>query len=159
MSCERLPQLSDGFDERQTQAVGSFWYPEEELGMQTLHIPDDNERYVHGSINNVALHSLLLIIPQDSSMDSVRTESGEQDGSHITSHETEACLNPSIRKSTAAVQATMTQEQSRRSQDDYARLFGAGEAPDEQPTTTRRELWSYYLYYNGKHVFVCQRDC
>jgi len=31
----------------------------------------------------------------------------------------------------------------------YARLFGADEDAFDQPTTTRKELWSYYLYYNG----------
>lgn len=31
---------------------------------------------------------------------------------------------------------------------DFERLFRAEESY-EQPTTTRRELWSYYLYYNG----------
>ncbi|KAJ0426052.1 hypothetical protein BJY00DRAFT_272816 [Aspergillus carlsbadensis] len=32
--------------------------------------------------------------------------------------------------------------------EEYERLFGA-ENPRDAPTTTRRELWSYYLYYNG----------
>lgn len=31
----------------------------------------------------------------------------------------------------------------------YAQLFGADEDAFDQPTTTRKELWSYYLYYNG----------
>lgn len=31
----------------------------------------------------------------------------------------------------------------------YEQLFGAGEDAFEQPTTTRKELWSYYLYYNA----------
>ncbi|KAI5782573.1 autophagy-related protein 22-like protein [Geopyxis carbonaria] len=31
----------------------------------------------------------------------------------------------------------------------YERLFAATEDAYPQPTTTRRELWSYYLYYNG----------
>jgi len=31
----------------------------------------------------------------------------------------------------------------------YARLFGVDEESFDRPTTTRRELWSYYLYYNG----------
>ncbi|KAL1301955.1 hypothetical protein AAFC00_002411 [Neodothiora populina] len=31
----------------------------------------------------------------------------------------------------------------------YARLFGADEDAFGQPTTSRKELWSYYLYYNG----------
>lgn len=89
-------------------------------------------------------------------MDSAMTDSGDQVDSAAISHETEACLGPNVRKSTAAIQATMTQQQSQGSQDDYTRLFGDGEPPDEQPTTTRKELWSYYLYYNGK--FVCQCD-
>lgn len=32
---------------------------------------------------------------------------------------------------------------------EFERLFGVDEDAYEQPTTTRRELWSYYLYYNG----------
>jgi hypothetical protein len=28
----------------------------------------------------------------------------------------------------------------------YEQLFGADEAAFPQPTTTRKELWSYYLY-------------
>ncbi|KAI9830541.1 MAG: hypothetical protein M1819_005499 [Sarea resinae] len=31
----------------------------------------------------------------------------------------------------------------------YQHLFGADEDAFDQPTTTRKELWSYYLYYNG----------
>ncbi|KAH8682961.1 autophagy-related protein 22-like protein [Tricladium varicosporioides] len=31
----------------------------------------------------------------------------------------------------------------------YEKLFGADEDSFDQPTTTRKELWSYYLYYNG----------
>lgn len=34
--------------------------------------------------------------------------------------------------------------------EEYERLFGVDEDAYEQPTTTRRELWSYYLYYNGE---------
>lgn len=34
--------------------------------------------------------------------------------------------------------------------EEYERLFGVDEEAYEQPTTTRKELWSYYLYYNGK---------
>ena len=33
--------------------------------------------------------------------------------------------------------------------DEYEQLFGVDEDAYEQPTTTRKELWSYYLYYNG----------
>lgn len=34
--------------------------------------------------------------------------------------------------------------------EEYERLFAVDEDAYEQPTTTRKELWSYYLYYNGK---------
>ncbi|THC92812.1 hypothetical protein EYZ11_007714 [Aspergillus tanneri] len=48
-----------------------------------------------------------------------------------------------------AVQGKMQQEQPCHSvQADFERLFRAEES-SEQPTTVRRELWSYYLYYNG----------
>lgn len=30
----------------------------------------------------------------------------------------------------------------------YEQLFGADEDAFDQPTTTKKELWSYYLYYN-----------
>jgi hypothetical protein len=30
----------------------------------------------------------------------------------------------------------------------YEQLFGADEDAFDQPTTSRKELWSYYLYYN-----------
>lgn len=33
--------------------------------------------------------------------------------------------------------------------EEYVRLFAVDEDAYEQPTTTRKELWSYYLYYNG----------
>lgn len=36
---------------------------------------------------------------------------------------------------------------------EYEQLFGVDEDAYEQPTTTRKELWSYYLYYNGS-VFL-----
>jgi hypothetical protein len=34
--------------------------------------------------------------------------------------------------------------------EEYEQLFGVDEDAYEQPTTTRKELWAYYLYYNGK---------
>ncbi|KAL4785679.1 autophagy-related protein 22-like protein [Aspergillus varians] len=40
-------------------------------------------------------------------------------------------------------------ERSEAGQDEFNRLFGVQEDPIHAPTTTRRELWSYYLYYNG----------
>lgn len=39
--------------------------------------------------------------------------------------------------------------QPRDTQQEYERLFGVDEDAYDQPTTTRKELWSYYLYYNG----------
>jgi hypothetical protein len=45
--------------------------------------------------------------------------------------------------------ATMTAQEVQSTRDDFERLFGVDEHSYEQPTTTRRELWSYYLYYNG----------
>ena len=33
----------------------------------------------------------------------------------------------------------------------YEQLFGADEDAFIQPTTTKKELWSYYLYYNVIH--------
>ena len=44
----------------------------------------------------------------------------------------------------------VTQSQNRPTLEEYERLFGVDEDAYEQPTTTRRELWAYYLYYNGK---------
>lgn len=37
----------------------------------------------------------------------------------------------------------------RKKLDQYERLFRVDENALRQPTTTRRELWSYYLYYNA----------
>lgn len=41
------------------------------------------------------------------------------------------------------------QKQIRSNQDEFERLFKVDEDALDQPTTTRKELWSYYLYYNG----------
>ncbi|BDD56917.1 hypothetical protein MAP00_002332 [Monascus purpureus] len=41
------------------------------------------------------------------------------------------------------------QDQNRSNVEEFERLFGVDEDAFEQPTTTRKELWSYYLYYNG----------
>lgn len=51
---------------------------------------------------------------------------------------TSAEVNPSTRS-----------EPHRNTLEEYERLFGVDEDAYEQPTTTRKELWSYYLYYNG----------
>lgn len=50
-------------------------------------------------------------------------------------------------KTAAAV--AVTSSHSHHTLEEYAQLFGADEDAYEQPTTTRTELWSYYLYYNG----------
>ncbi|GAQ04298.1 hypothetical protein ALT_1619 [Aspergillus lentulus] len=47
------------------------------------------------------------------------------------------------------IKATITAQEVQSTRDDFERLFGVDEHSYEQPTTTRRELWSYYLYYNG----------
>jgi hypothetical protein len=49
-------------------------------------------------------------------------------------------------KNGAAIEVT----QNHPALEEYERLFGVDEDAYEQPTTTRRELWAYYLYYNGK---------
>lgn len=46
--------------------------------------------------------------------------------------------------------ATTTPEARNTTLEEYERLFAVDEDAYEQPTTTRKELWSYYLYYNGK---------
>lgn len=52
-------------------------------------------------------------------------------------------LNCSVHDSTAkAIQDNLA---------NYEQLFGSNEDTYRQPTTTRKELWSYYLYYNGNN--------
>lgn len=41
--------------------------------------------------------------------------------------------------------------QLRNNNEQYSRLSSAGEDAYQQPSTTRKELWSYYLYYNGNN--------
>lgn len=53
-------------------------------------------------------------------------------------------------KADAAVAVESAPSHSRNTLEEYERLFGVDEDAYEQPTTTRKELWSYYLYYNGK---------
>ena len=57
-----------------------------------------------------------------------------------------------ISKSNTAVQLEATPAQPRHALREYERLFKLDEEAYEQPTTTKKELWSYYLYYNGKLV-------
>lgn len=58
-------------------------------------------------------------------------------------HDPETCSNQTARKT------MMSQQQAQSNREEYEQLFGVEEPPGQQPTTTRRELWSYYLYYNG----------
>lgn len=48
--------------------------------------------------------------------------------------------------------AATTRLQARNTLEEYERLFGVDEDAYEQPTTTRKELWAYYLYYNGNRT-------
>jgi hypothetical protein len=48
---------------------------------------------------------------------------------------------------TIAIEATKT-KQIKENLEKYEQLFGADEDAFDQPTTTRKELWAYYLYYN-----------
>lgn len=59
-------------------------------------------------------------------------------------------------KTGAAVEvAASSTPQARNILEEYERLFGVDEDAYEQPTTTRKELWAYYLYYNGEwRVFL-----
>ena len=43
----------------------------------------------------------------------------------------------------------LSQRQIKENLERFEHLFGTDEDAFEQPTTSRRELWSYYLYYNG----------
>ncbi|PLB40762.1 uncharacterized protein BDW47DRAFT_82167 [Aspergillus candidus] len=58
--------------------------------------------------------------------------------------------NPAYSSTGKATTTTTTTASQERDHEDteYERLFGTFEL-GEQPPTTRRELWSYYLYYNG----------
>lgn len=53
-------------------------------------------------------------------------------------------------KTDATVEVAAAPAQPQHTLEEYERLFGVDEEAYEQPTTTRKELWSYYLYYNGK---------
>jgi hypothetical protein len=55
-------------------------------------------------------------------------------------------------KADATVEVAATPAQPEHTLEEYERLFAVDEEAYEQPTTTRKELWSYYLYYNGKRL-------
>lgn len=40
--------------------------------------------------------------------------------------------------------------------DKYEKLFGIDEQSSNQPITTRKELWSYYLYYNVRIISLME---
>lgn len=56
---------------------------------------------------------------------------------------------PANPNDTAVEGAAAEHEQLLSNLQEFERLFDVDEDAYEQPTTTRRELWSYYLYYNG----------
>lgn len=67
--------------------------------------------------------------------------------------------NHGNKDNTTQVEVTMAeQERIRSNLEEFERLFGVDEEAYDQPTTTRKELWSYYLYYNGimsTDVIIC----
>ncbi|KAL4810299.1 autophagy-related protein 22-like protein [Aspergillus unguis] len=50
-----------------------------------------------------------------------------------------------------AIENSSEREQGEADQHEYNRLFRTEEDPVDAPTTTRKELWAYYLYYNGNN--------
>lgn len=61
--------------------------------------------------------------------------------------------NPGSKEETE-VKVETAQAQPLHTLQEYERLFGVDEDAYEQPTTTRKELWSYYLYYNGSSLLL-----
>jgi hypothetical protein len=47
--------------------------------------------------------------------------------------------------------SNLNQRRVRENLEEFEHLFGVDEDAYDQPTTSRRELWAYYLYYNGLH--------
>ncbi|KAF7587057.1 hypothetical protein BBP40_007814 [Aspergillus hancockii] len=68
--------------------------------------------------------------------------------SSTTGNVNSGCLPIPTGKADATVQGMAAQPEQLPPRNEIDQLFRAGEDYD-QPTTTRRELWSYYLYYNG----------
>ncbi|GMF68792.1 unnamed protein product [Aspergillus oryzae] len=81
--------------------------------------------------------------------------SGNQDVSSmdlsVTINEPAQESPDSTNKANVIVQGLVPQQERLPSRDELDHLFRAEEDYD-QPTTTRKELWSYYLYYNGELV-------
>lgn len=48
------------------------------------------------------------------------------------------------------------QKHIRQNIEEFEQLFGVDEEAYHQPTTTKKELWSYYLYYNGQCCIQCE---
>lgn len=65
--------------------------------------------------------------------------------------------NP-VSKEETAIKVENAQFQPSHTLREYERLFGVDEDAYEQPTTTRKELWSYYLYYNGTFIILFPID-
>ena len=59
-------------------------------------------------------------------------------------------------KGAATVEVAVTPSPPRNTLQEFERLFGVDEDVFEQPTTTRKELWAYYLYYNGLSARIIQ---
>ncbi|KAB8202897.1 autophagy-related protein Atg22B2 [Aspergillus parasiticus] len=78
--------------------------------------------------------------------------SGNQDVSSmdlsVTNNEPAQESPDSTSKANVIVRGLVPQQERLPSRDELDHLFRAEEDYD-QPTTTRKELWSYYLYYNG----------
>ncbi|KAH8426916.1 uncharacterized protein LDX57_004639 [Aspergillus melleus] len=76
---------------------------------------------------------------QETTLVDTRNPIGNQSENVESSTEAATAMNQGKSRHTTPSQLAYT---------DFERLFRAEEAY-EQPTTSRRELWSYYLYYNG----------
>jgi hypothetical protein len=69
--------------------------------------------------------------------------------------------NSTVEAATNPNEVDMTDPEQRRIRqnlEEFEHLFGVDEDAYDQPTTTRKELWSYYLYYNGKHEVQLERE-
>ena len=65
---------------------------------------------------------------------------------------------PPVSQEEAAIKVETAQFQPSHTLREYELLFGVDEDAYEQPTTTRKELWSYYLYYNGTFIMFFPVD-
>lgn len=63
----------------------------------------------------------------------------------------EDAISKGVIADTTEVDATQS-KQVKENLEKYEQLFGADEDAFDQPTTSRKELWSYYLYYNVSRI-------